>query len=102
MDIALSFAGLIAVGVKIVSVLKFVEAKDWKSLQYQVAAWVVFIALAFWGANIQGIENTVIGDIELGDMTAATLLYVGFALGSTGSLAVDVLKAIDNKSTTKV
>lgn len=102
MEVALSFAGLIAVGVKIVSVLKFIEAKDWRSLQYQVAAWVVFIALAFWGANIQGIENTLIGEIALRDMTAWTLLYIGFALGSTASVGVDIIKAIDNKSTTKV
>lgn len=102
MDIALSFAGLIAVGVKIVSVAKFIETKNWKSLQYQVLAWAVFVVLAFWGANIQGIQNTVIGEIQLGDMTAATLLYIGFALGSTASLGVDVIKAIDNNSTSKV
>lgn len=102
MDIALSFAGLLAVGIKILSVVKFVEQKDTKSLAYQLGAWVVGILLVLWGAEIQGIQATQFGDITLGDMTFWTKIYIGFALGSTGSLVYDGITAVDNNRTSRL
>jgi hypothetical protein len=101
-DVALTFAGLIAVGIKIMSVLKFVEAKDWLAFRNQVGAWLVGIVVVFWGANIQGISATEIGGIALGDMTLPTLAYIGLALGSTGSLVYDGLSSLDNNRTAKI
>lgn len=101
-DIALSFAGLIAVGIKIISTAKFIETKDYKALAYQVGAWLVGIVLVLWGSTIQGIQANEIGGITLADMTLSTKLYIGFALGSTGSLIVDGIKAIDNNQSSKI
>lgn len=98
----LTFASLLALGVKIVSTLKFIENQDWRSLRIQVTAWVVTTILVFWGAEIQGIRATVFDGIALSDLGNWTKLYLGLTIGSAGSLLVDKLRSDDNASTSKV
>lgn len=102
MEIALTLAGLVAVAVKIGSALKFIEAKDWLALRNQVGAWIIGILVIFWGATIQSIQDQEISGIALTAMTASTKFYIGFALGSVGSVIYDAIVSNDNNRTSKV
>lgn len=97
----LTWTTLIALSVKIVSVVKMVFPKlnPW---QIQLAAWLVSIAAVFLGAQVQGVQDTKLGDIALVNMLFWTKVYVGLGLGAVGSLTNDTLRAVDNNSTTKV
>ncbi len=98
----LSWVGFVALLVKFTSVTKFIEAKDWKALRVQVYAWVIAVVGVFFASEVQGLQQYVISNVALEDMSFWTLLYIGLGLGSTGSLAADALRAVDGNSTTRV
>lgn len=101
MDV-LTWVGLIAAGVKVVSVIKQI----WPSLkawQIQVIAWLVAMVMVLVGAQIDVIKDTEINGMALGLMNIKTQLGLGFIFGSAGSLVgADVLSAIDRNKTTAV
>ncbi len=98
----LTSVGLVALMVKFTSVAKFVEEKEWKKLRVQVYAWVIGVLGILLASQVQGLQDQLISNVALRDMSFWTLLYVGLGIGSTGSLVADTLRAVDNKSSTSV
>lgn len=100
--IALTFVGLVTLGIKIMSTLKFIKDRDFEALYWQLGAWGVGIVLVLWAAHIQVINDTLIGTLALWQMDIPTQLYVGLALGSTGSFLYDRTVARDNNRVSKI
>lgn len=101
-SIALTFAGLITNGIKIMSFAKFIDAQDWEAARWQATAWGISILLVLWGAHIVGIRDTAIGDVPLRLMDIPTQIFVGLSLGSTGSFIYDRTVARDDNRTSKI
>lgn len=95
MDVV-SLAALAALVVKIVGVVKAI-GKDRNLVWTQVVTWVVGIGVLFLAAEAELTEHLVLfaGAAQLRDLDPASIVLAGLALGSSGSFAYDVKKAID-------
>lgn len=84
-------AGLVALVVKLVEFLQAARNGEWNVVVTLPIVWaagiagVLLFAASDWGSAIE------VGGLTLGEMNAASLVIAGFAVGSTGSAAYDVL-----------
>jgi uncharacterized membrane protein len=99
----LSLASLIALGMSIVSMVKFVRAKDLNSVVTQVVAWAVGIALVFLAGAADVTSHLVLfkGVPALGDINAASKVLLGMMFLSTGSQIHNFRKAFDNSQSSE-
>lgn len=93
MDV-ITLASLAALVVKIVSVAKAL-GKDTNYVLTQALTWLVSIALLFVAANATLTEQLVFAEHALGSLDGWSLVLAGLQLGSLGSFAYDVKKAVD-------
>lgn len=99
----LSLASLIALGMSLVSFLKFLRAKDVNSVATQAATWAVGIALVFLAAEADITSKLVLvnGVPPLGDINAASKVLLGMMFLSLGSQVYNFRKAIDGSQTSE-
>jgi hypothetical protein len=93
----LSLVSLIALGMSIVSFLKFARAKDWNSVVTQGATWAVGIFLVFLAGEADITSGIVLikGVPPLGSINAFSKVLLGFMFLSLGSQVYNLKKAID-------
>lgn len=94
-------ATLIALGVKIVSFLKFIRAGWTDDAFTQVVTWMVGVVLVFLAAEANLIQNFELYGISLAEANVASKILIGMSLLSLGSFAYDVKKARDNSDTAR-
>lgn len=87
---------------KLVDVLKYVSAQQWREALTQVIAWTSGVAVAFLlGATRFG-DGIVFNDVTLGDMRGWEKVVVGLMATSLLSATYDVKKAIDGSDSAAV
>lgn len=85
-----------ALVVAIINFIKFIKAGDGNGIATQLAVWVAGVVVLFIAAQTDFASGISIGDMEIDQMNAWTLVFVGLTLGSVGTLANDIKKALDN------
>lgn len=93
---ALTLASLIALGMRIVSFLKFIRAKDWNSVATQAAAWVAGVVVVFIAAEADIVQNLKVAGFALADINDWSKVLLGMMFLSLGSTAYQLTKALDN------
>lgn len=102
---ALDFVPLlvaIALVKKLLDVVRYALADDWRNVATQVIAWVAGVAVIMLFAASDWAAGFQVGSLALANMNLASQVLAGFALASTASLAVDAIKAIDNSQSAAV
>lgn len=91
-------AGLAFAVNKSVTVIKSAINKDWNTVVTQAVVWVVGTVAIFLATRASITAELVVpGLVEpLGTLDGSSIVLLGFILGSTGSFAFDIKKAIDN------
>jgi len=90
-------ATLAALVVKVTSVLKYLTAGQWRTAVTQAVPWAAGAAVVWLGAQASATEAVRIwGEVSLGQLDGWSVVLAGVALGSSGSFAYDVKKAIDS------
>jgi uncharacterized membrane protein len=95
----LTWIGLTALVVKITSVIKRASVGDVQAVLTQTVVWVVAVLAMFLVAQADIAGGLTIGEAALSAYDWQSLIVVGLALGSGGSFAYDVKRAIDNTDT---
>jgi hypothetical protein len=90
-------AGLALAVNKTVSVIKSF-GKDTNAVVTQVLVWVIGVAAIFVAGQADITADLAVPGLTgvLGDLDFASVVLAGWILGSTGSFAFDIRKAIDN------
>lgn len=92
----LTLASLIALGMRIVSFLKYLRAADWNSAFTQAATWGAGVVLVFLaGAADVTQQLELFNGIVLGTVNAASKILLGMMFLSLGSQVYEFKKAID-------
>ena len=97
----LTLASLIALGMRFVSFVKYVRAKDWNSVVTQASAWGAGVFLVFL-AGAADITNKLVlweGVPALTDVNASSKVLLGFMFLSLGSQVYEFKKALDRNDT---
>lgn len=101
MEVIAVLAGIALAVNKTVSVIKSVANKDKNGAVTQLLVWVVGIGAVVLSAHAALTSNMVIPGlgVALGSLDTPSHVLLGWILGSSGSFAFDVKKAIDNGDT---
>lgn len=91
----IGLASLIALGMKFVSFLKYLKAKDWNGVFTLLIVWVAGIAVVFLAAAADVTKTLAIAGFVLGDINNASRLLLGMMLLSLGAVVNDFKKALD-------
>ena len=91
-------AGLAFAVNKTVTVIKAAINKDWNTTVTQVVVWLVGTAAIFLASRASITAELLVPGLAepLGTLDGSSIVLLGFILGSTGSFAFDIRKAIDN------
>lgn len=94
----LSLASLIALGMSLVSFVKFVRAKDVNSALTMLVSWIIGIALVFVAAesDLFGRIAIIPGVPPLDNINNASKVLIGMMFLSLGREVYQFRKAIDN------
>jgi hypothetical protein len=96
MDTFVAAAGLLALIKKFVDFSKYVTNRDWNGALTQIYVWGAGIIAVFLYANTDWAHSIAFGGLTLADMNAGSLVALGLALGSGGSLTTDFIKSRDS------
>jgi len=104
MEVVVSLAALIALPWKVVDWAKLLVNKDWNGAITQLVAWVAGVLALVAGANSDAFEAFAIpGMIKpIGDLNTWSLILLGVAMMSAGSVAYDFKKALDGSDSAKM
>lgn len=93
----LTLTSLIALGMRIVSFVKYVRARDWNSVVTQAASWVAGVAVVFLAGAADITSKLVLfpGVPSLSDINSASKVLLGAMLLSLGSQVYEFKKAFD-------
>ncbi len=93
----LTLTSLIAMGMRLVSFLKYLRAKDWNSVVTQASSWAAGIAIVFLAGAADITAKLVLfpGVPTLSDVNAASKVLLGMMFLSLGSQVYEFKKAID-------
>jgi hypothetical protein len=94
-------AALVALGIKIVSFLKFLRSGWTDDAFTQAVTWVVGIGLVFAAAAANITSGITLYGVTLGHANAASKVLIGMALLSLGSFAYDFKKSRDDTDSAK-
>lgn len=99
----ISLIAILALGKKLVDLLKYVRAADWNASITQVVTWIAFVGiLALAGAADVSSGIEVFAGQTLGSLDFASLVLAGLIYGSASSVVlVDFRKAIDRSDSAK-
>lgn len=94
---------LVSVLVVAQNLLRYARAKDWNGVAGITLACVLGVGVAMLAASADITSSLVLvdGAEPLGDQDAASLVLIGIALGTTGSFAIDALKAFNSSDSAK-
>jgi hypothetical protein len=87
---------------KVVDFVRFARAGDLNSVVTQLVAWFAGFLIIALAAHTPWAAALVFGGVPLAKLGVAAQLLVGIAIGSSGSLATDIIKATDNTQTAAV
>lgn len=90
---------LLATVFAVVNFLKFVRAGDWNAAGTQLVVWAGGFAVIALAAQTALFGNYAVNGHALATLGVWDLLFVGLNIGSGGSLANEVKKAIDRHDT---
>lgn len=93
---------ILAMVKKLVDFVRFLKAFDVSSVVTQLVAWLAGFAVIALAAHTPWAAGLVFGDVSLAKLGIAAQILVGIAIGSSGSLATDVIKAADNSQSAAV
>lgn len=96
-----TLASLIALGMRVVSFLKYARARDWNATFTQACVWASGVALVFL-AGAADVTNKLIlfkGVPTLSDINSASKILLGLMLLSLGSQVYEFKKAFDRNDT---
>jgi hypothetical protein len=88
-----------ALAKKIVDFLRQLRGKDTSAVVTQLVAWLSGMAVVFLAANVDFAGAIEVANMSLDQMSLWTQSILGLVVGSVGSVAKDVLKAVDNTQT---
>jgi len=94
----MEFAPLVAMGLLVVSVinfLKYLRAGDMNGWFTQLIVWVAGVGAVLLVAQTDFASGITVGDQLMDNLNFASLVFVGLTVGSVGSFAVEIKKAID-------
>lgn len=87
---------------KIVDFVRYLRARDGNAVATQLVAWLAGFALVALVAHTPWAAGLVFGAVALSKLGIAAQILVGVAVGSSGSIATDVIKAADNSQSAAV
>lgn len=98
MEVVAVLAGVAFAINKTVSVIKALTASDWRAALTQVLVWVVGWAALLLMSQATLVNNLTVPGFEVAfvNLDVASLLLLSWVLGSSGSFAFDIKKAIDS------
>lgn len=101
MEVIAILAGLALAVNKTVSVVKSFANKDKNGAVTQMLVWVVGVGAVILAAHARLTSEMLIPglNVALGSLDTSSHVLLGWILGSSGSFAFDVKKAIDNGDT---
>ena len=101
MEVIAILAGIALAVNKTVSVIKSITNKDKNAAITQALVWVVGTAAVILAAHAKLTEAMVVPglNVALGALDTPSHILLGWILGSSGSFAFDIKKAIDNGDT---
>jgi hypothetical protein len=85
-----------AVVVKLTSEIKYISAAAWREAWTQLIPWIAGTAVVALAAQSDLGGGIVVAGRALSTLNFATVVLLGFAYGSGGSVVRDVIKAFDN------
>lgn len=94
-------AALVALGMKVLSLLKFVRAGETSRAVDLVASWLVGILVAFVAAEATLAQGIVLLGVPLGDMNPFDKILAGMSLLSLGGVVYDYNAARDETRSSK-
>lgn len=95
-----SSASLAAFAIKVTSVLKYLSAGQVREAITQVVPWLAGVIMVAVAAHANVSQDLVVfGEMALRQLNGWSQVLAGVALGSTGSFAYDLKKALDNTDT---
>lgn len=102
----MDFVPLVAAAAVVITALGLVKAvknKDWNVAVSTVAAWIIGVVVVLLLAGSDFGDRIALGDTgeTLGSLDLAGLLLVGLVFSSFAQTLYDVIKAVDNTTTTK-
>lgn len=89
-------AALVALGMKVVSLLKFLRSGWTDDAFTQVVTWVVGVVIVFLAAEADITQDVALYGTTLGAANVASKILIGMSLLSIGSVLYDFRKARDN------
>lgn len=98
---ALTWVGLAALALKVVSFLKYAAARDWTGFQNQAVTWLAGVSLVMVAAQADLAASLVVAERPLADFDVWSQILIGLSLGAAGSVAYDYKKALDGTDTAK-
>lgn len=98
MEVIAILAGIAFAVNKTVTVIKAVASGDKNLALTQLLVWVIGVGAVILAAHASLTSDMIMPGIErsLGSLDTASLVLLGWVLGSSGSFAFDIKKAIDN------
>ena len=87
---------------KVVDFVRFLRARDVNAVATQIVAWLAGFVVIALAAHTPWAAGLIFGDVALSKLGIAAQILVGIAIGSSGSLATDVIKATDNSQSAAV
>ena len=81
---------------KFVDFLRSLRGRDTNAVVTQLVAWVGGILVVWLAANVDFASAIEVANVQLDQMSLWTQAALGLLLGSSASIAQDVLKAVDN------
>lgn len=97
MELVVTLAALIALPWKVVDWAKLIVNKHWSGVFTQAVAWVAGVFTLLLGSNSDAFEGYTIPGMTktLGELNSSSLILLGIAMMSAGSVAYDFKKALD-------
>lgn len=94
---------LIALLIQVQNLIRYAKAKDANGVLGLLLAVAGGVAVAFVAAQAEVTASLTLieGSPDLGHLDGGSLTMLGVALGTGGSMIIDVLKALDNNNTVR-
>lgn len=94
---------IVAVGITLVNVLKYLRARDWNAVATTVAVFVIlFLVLWLYGNSVYGAGQVLPGSpVPLEDMALDDVLIAALAFTGPAIVTWDLFGAVDNSRTSE-
>lgn len=87
---------------KIVDFIRYVRAADINGVITQLAVWIAGVLVVFLVAQTNWASGVGVGDMNLANINAWSLLFYGLSVGSGASFIKDTLKSVDNTNSSQI